>query len=81
VSDEELVEVYRASSSVQAQMMVSELEDAGIKALIEGQALESGLGASALGWTAAPRIMVHPSDAGRARAILERLEQRKTEDG
>jgi len=78
VNDDDLVEVYRAASNVQAQMMVSELEDSGIKAMIDGEALESGLGAQALGWTAAPRLLVHPSDAGRARAILERIEHRKT---
>ena len=77
MNDDDLAEVYRAASSVQAHMMVSELEDAGIKALVDGDALESGLGQSALGWTAAPRIMVHPSDEGRARSILERLEHRK----
>jgi len=80
VNDDDLVEVYRAASNVQAQMMVSELEDAGIKAMIDGEALQSGLGAQALGWTAAPRLLVHPSDAGRARAILERIEHRKTAD-
>ena len=80
IVSEDLIEVYRAASNVQAQMMVSELEDSGIKAMIDGQALQSGLGAQALGWTAAPRLMVHPSDAGRARAILERLEHRKTAD-
>jgi Putative prokaryotic signal transducing protein len=77
VNDDDLVEVYRAASNVQAQMMVSELEDSGIKAMIDGEALQNGLGAQALGWTAAPRLLVHPSDAGRARAILERIEHRK----
>jgi hypothetical protein len=74
---DELEEVYRAASAVQAHMMVSELEDAGIKAMIAGEALQSGLGADALGWSAAPRILVPASDAGRARGILERLEKAK----
>ena len=77
MSDDELIEVFRAASVVQAHMMVSELEDDGIKAVIDGEQLQSGLGESALGWTAAPRIMVHPSDAAKARYILGRLEHRK----
>ncbi len=52
MDNEELVEVYRAKSSVQAHMMVSELEDAGIKAMVDGDELQSGLGGDALGWSA-----------------------------
>jgi hypothetical protein len=71
---EDLVEVYRAKSSVQAHMMVSELEDAGIKAIVDGDDLQGGLGGEALGWSAAPRIMVAASNEGRARGILDRLD-------
>ena len=71
---EDLVEVYRAKSSVQAHMMVSELEDAGIKAMVDGDDLQGGLGGEALGWSAAPRIMVAASNEGRARGILDRLD-------
>ena len=74
---EDLVEVYRAKSSVQAHMMASELEDAGIKAMVDGDNLQAGLGVEALGWSAAPRILVAQSDEGRARGVLERLDQGK----
>lgn len=71
---EDLVEVYRAKSSVQAHMMVSELEDAGIKAIVDGDGLQGGLGGEALGWSAAPRILVAASNEGRARGILQHLD-------
>jgi hypothetical protein len=77
VETEDLVEVYRAKSSVQAHMMVSELEDAGIKAMVDGDELQGGLGVEALGWSAAPRILVAASNEGRARGILERLDHGK----
>jgi Putative prokaryotic signal transducing protein len=75
---EDLVEVYRAKSSVQAHLMVSELEDAGIKAMVDGDNLETGLGGDALGWSAAPRILVAASNEGRARGILKHLDQGKS---
>jgi hypothetical protein len=74
---EDLVEVYRAKSSVQAHLMVSELEDAGIKALVDGDDLQTGLGVDAMGWSAAPRIMVAASNEGRARGILKHLDHGK----
>jgi hypothetical protein len=77
---EDLVEVYRAKSSVQAHMMVSELEDAGIKAMVDGDNLQSGLGVDALGWSAAPRILVAASNEGRARGILKRFDPGKPSD-
>jgi hypothetical protein len=77
MGDEELTEVYRAANNVQAYMIVSVLEDDGIKATVDGESLQSGLGATGMGWSVAPRIMVHSSDEGKARSIIERLEQRK----
>jgi hypothetical protein len=77
MDNEELVEVYRAKSSVQAHLMVSELEDAGIKAMVDGDELQGGLGGEALGWSAAPRVMVAASNEGRARGILKHLDQGK----
>ena len=74
MDNEDLVEVFRAKSSVQAHMMVSELEDAGIKAMVDGDELQGGLGGDALGWSAAPRVMVAASNEGRARGILKHLE-------
>jgi hypothetical protein len=74
---EDLVEVYRAKSSVQAHLMVSELEDAGIKAMVDGDDLQTGLGVDAMGWSAAPRILVAASNEGRARGIIKHLDQGK----
>jgi hypothetical protein len=78
---EDLVEVYRAKSSVQAHLMVSELEDAGIKAIVDGDELQGGLGGEALGWSAAPRVLVAASNEGRARGILKHLEHGKPGEG
>jgi Putative prokaryotic signal transducing protein len=80
MDNEELVEVYRAKSSVQAHMMVSELEDAGIKAMVDGDELQSGLGGDALGWSAAPRVLVAASNEGRARGILKHLDHGRSSD-
>ncbi len=80
MDNEELVEVYRAKSSVQAHLMVSELEDAGIKAMVDGDQLQGGLGGEALGWSAAPRVMVAASNEGRARGILKHLDHGNSND-
>jgi hypothetical protein len=79
--DEDLVEVYRAKSSVLAHLMVSELEDAGIKAIVDGDNLQGGFGVEALGWAGAPRILVAASNEGRARGILKRLDHFKLDRG
>src|SRR5207247_1201078 len=61
-----LVEVYRAKNSPEAHLLKSALEDAGIRAVVEGDLLQGGLGEIPIGWTTSPRIMVAEPDAGQA---------------
>jgi hypothetical protein len=73
MSERRLVEVYRAKHSPQAHLLKSALEEAGIRAAVEGVLLQGAVGEPGE-WWAAPRIMVAERDAMRARALLERLE-------
>jgi hypothetical protein len=70
--EDELVEIYRAKDSTQAHLMVGALEDAGIRAVVDDDLLQSAL---PIGWATAPRIRVAPVDADQAREILEKLEK------
>ena len=75
-----MVEVYRAKNSMQAHMFASALEDEGIKAFVDGDALQGAMGDIPLGWPTAPRIMVPQGDSARARTLIERFEQRRKSD-
>ncbi len=74
------VEVYRAENSAQAHLMASALEDEGIKAIVDGDALQLALGDIPLGWSTAPRILVAQADAARARELVKKFEQEKLAD-
>jgi hypothetical protein len=74
MSEGRLVEVYRAKDSLQAHLLRSALEAAGIHALVEGDLLQGAVGELPVGWSSAPRIMVEEHDATRARTLLERWE-------
>jgi hypothetical protein len=74
MSEGSLVEVYRAKDSPQAHLLRTALEDAGIRALVEGDLLQGAVGELPLGWASAPRIMVEECHATQARAFLERWE-------
>ena len=78
MNDRKLVEVYRAAHSPQAHLLKSTLEDAGIRAIVEGDLLQGGLGEIPAGWPTAPRLMVEESDAAAAREILKQLERAAT---
>ncbi len=70
MSDEAWVEVYRAKDAVEAHLVYDALEDAGIKALIDGETLGNSFGALPLGWTTAPRILVAKVDYQKALDII-----------
>lgn len=70
-----LVEVYRAKDGIQAHLLTSALEGAGIRAVVEGDLLEGGMGEIPCGWPTAPRIMVEEADVPRARDLLAELER------
>jgi hypothetical protein len=74
MSEGRLVEVYRAKDGPQAHLLKSALEQAGIRALVEGDLLQGAVGELPAGWSSAPRILVQEADAARARALLERWE-------
>jgi hypothetical protein len=69
-----LVEVYRARDSLQAHLLRSALENAGIPALVQGDLLQGAFAAPAE-WFSAPRIVVEASDAVRACELLEQWER------
>ena len=62
MSEGSLVEVYRAKHSPQAHLLKSALENAGIRAVVEGDLLQGAVGEPGE-WWAAPRIMVAECDA------------------
>jgi hypothetical protein len=75
MSERSWVDVDRAKDSPQAHLLKSALEDAGIRAAVEGDLLQDAVAAPGV-WWAGPRIMVAECDALKARAILEQLEDR-----
>jgi Putative prokaryotic signal transducing protein len=85
MSDSRVVEVYRAKNGAQAHLFVTALEQAGIRAEIQGTTFHhaaataaSLISASALWWDA-PRILVFAEDAERAEQLLLELEARERE--
>ena len=74
MSERRLVEVYRAKDSVQAHLLRSTLEEAGIRTLINGDLLQGALGELPAGWASSPRLLVEEDDAANARSLLERWE-------
>lgn len=77
----EIVEVYRARSGFQAHAFVEALEEAGIKAHVQGAFAHPATATGSWGnagaqaeWWDAPRITVHAADAARAREIILALE-------
>ena len=80
-----VVEVYRAKNGLQAHLFVAALEQAGIKAEIQGElfnpaaATSSSLISAGTVWWDAPRILVIAEHAERARQLLLELELRERE--
>jgi hypothetical protein len=66
VSNDGLVEVYRAGNSVQAHLIASALEDEGIRAIV--------LDETPVFLPTTPQILVPGADAARARTLIERFE-------
>jgi hypothetical protein len=73
-NEHRLVEVYRAQDGPQAHLFRMQLEEAGIPALVEGDQLQSAVGALPTGWSIAPRIMVEAAYAEQARRLLAEWE-------
>ncbi len=71
MSEQKLVEIYRAIDSPHAHLLKSVLEDEGIRTVIDGDMLQGALGGVPLGWAGAPRLMVESGDVTRAREIID----------
>lgn len=69
--DGEPIEVYRAANLVEAHMLRSLLEDAGIRVRVDPGGLEGTIGESPLSWDALPRIAVRADQAVAARGLIE----------
>jgi hypothetical protein len=86
MSDAGAVEVYRAKNGFQAHLFVTALEEAGIKAEIQGttvhpsSATGEGLLTDTAPWWDAPRILVLAEDADRAKQLLLELEARERKE-
>ena len=82
MSEQEVVEVYRAKNYLQASLLAQTLNEIGIEAHVHEGADRSGATES-LGtapWTDAPRILVFADQAELARQILLGWEEQKREE-
>ena len=79
MTEQNLVEVYRAKNSPQAHMLKAALEEAGISAVVEGDLLQGALGEVPLGWTSSPRVLVESADVPKALEIIRQSETARTE--
>ena len=73
--EQNLVEVYRARNTPAAYLLKGELEEAGIRAVIEGELLQGALGEIPMGWSTSPRILVESRDVPEACEIIRRSEK------
>lgn len=69
-ADLKFVEAYRAAHPIQAHALRLALEEAGIRVVIENEALQGAIGDVPPGWSSAPRLMVEDSNLATARAII-----------
>ena len=74
MSDQSLVEVYRAKNSVEAYLIKAALDDAGIRARVTGDMLQGAIGDIPVGWMTSPQILVMDQDADRARALIGEID-------
>lgn len=68
------VEAYRAAHPIQAHALRMALEEAGIRVIIENEALQGAIGDVPPGWSSAPRLMVEESQLATARAIINQTD-------
>jgi hypothetical protein len=66
-----LIEIYRARDLLEALMLRTVLEEAGVRVRLEGDQLQSAMGAVPLGWGTAPRLLVEEAEVNEALEILE----------
>ena len=74
MSQEPLVEAYRAANGPQAHLVAHFLQGAGIPAFVDGDELGGGLGGLPAGWATSPRVLVPQSELAHARTLIEAAE-------
>lgn len=74
MSQEPLVEAYRAANGPQAHLVAHFLQGAGIPAFVDGDELTGGVGVIPAGWSTAPRVLVPAREADHARALIAAAE-------
>ncbi|MGL5096656.1 MAG: DUF2007 domain-containing protein [Planctomycetia bacterium] len=67
---DELIELYRARSAVEAQLLHSRLEEAGVKAFVSGANTGGAGGELNLGWSTDPVVMVAAVDEAAAKQVV-----------
>ncbi len=80
MTNERLVEVFRAEHDLQAHMVRDRLEAEGIAARVDGDFLQGALGGVPFGWASAARVLVAESDAPVARKIIAQASLRKSSE-
>jgi Putative prokaryotic signal transducing protein len=73
MDSQELVTVYNASNSVEAEIVKNALEDEGIRCFVEGENQAAGSGLTGI----PVQIQVAAVDADRAREFIQTHEQRR----
>ncbi|MFM9963692.1 MAG: DUF2007 domain-containing protein [Planctomycetaceae bacterium] len=73
-ADLKFVEAYRAAHAIQAHALRLVLEEAGIRVIIENEALQGAIGDVPCGWSSAPRLMVDESQLAAARALINQTD-------
>ncbi len=74
---DDILEVYWAPDAHEAHLVCGLLEEAGIKARVVGEMLQSAAGELPPGPTIAPRVWVLASDEIRAREVIATWEERR----
>ena len=75
MSEQDLVEVYRAGNGPVAYLLKGALEEAGIPVAIVGEMLQGAIGEVPAGWSTSLRVLVEHQDAERAREIVRQKEE------
>ncbi len=71
MTDQDPLELHRASHLVEAQALRAALLDADINSAVDNEHLQAAIGGLAPGWSTAPRVLVSRSDLPAATAILK----------
>jgi len=74
-----MIRVYSAYDLADAHLVHAELDDQGIKAVVQGEYLAGARGALPLGPCTAPTVWVNEGDVQAARRLIEEIEQRRRE--